>query len=149
MAERKNRHLLEITRTLLFHMNVPSKFWAYAILIACYLINRFPSSAINYTTPHTNLFPSQPLFSSPAHVFGCVCFVHVYDMPNKLSPRSVKCIFLGYSRTQNGYKCFEPIFGKSYVSADVTLFESTVYFSEKKDHHWTLTYFLHLHLFYL
>lgn len=52
MAERKNRHLLEIARTLLFHMNVPSKFWAYAILIACYSINRFHSSAINYTTPH-------------------------------------------------------------------------------------------------
>lgn len=132
MAERKNRHLLEIARTLLFHMNVPSKFWVDAILIAFYLINRPPSSIINYTTPYTNLFPSQPLFSSPTCVFGCVCFVHVYHTPDKLSPRFVRCIVLGYSRTQKGYKCFEPISGKSYVSADVTFFESTPYFFRKK-----------------
>lgn len=37
VEKHKNRHLLEIARTLLFHMNVPSKFWTDAILTACYL----------------------------------------------------------------------------------------------------------------
>ncbi|KAK0572489.1 hypothetical protein LWI29_032276 [Acer saccharum] len=48
-----------------------------------------------------------------------------------LSPRSVKCIFLGYSKTQKGYKCLNPIFGKTYVSADVKFVESTSYFSDQ------------------
>ena len=48
---------------------------------------------------------------------------------NKLSPRALKCVFIGYSRTQKGYKCFHPTSHKFYVSADVTFFESTPYFS--------------------
>jgi len=38
VAERKNRHLMETTRTLLIHGEVPEHFWGDAILTACYLI---------------------------------------------------------------------------------------------------------------
>lgn len=31
VAERKNRHLLEVTRALLFEMNVPKHFWSDAV----------------------------------------------------------------------------------------------------------------------
>ena len=61
-------------------------------------------------------------------VFGCVCFVHVHHLENKLSPHALKCVFVGYSRTQKGYKCFPPPH-KFYVSADVTFFESSPCFS--------------------
>jgi transposase InsO family protein len=39
VAERKNRHLLEITRALLFSANLPKEYWAVAIRTSCYLIN--------------------------------------------------------------------------------------------------------------
>ena len=39
LAKRKNRHLVETTRTLLLYYKVPHRFWADAILAACYLIN--------------------------------------------------------------------------------------------------------------
>ena len=42
VAERKNRHLIEIARTLLLHYHVPFRFLGDAILIACYLINLCP-----------------------------------------------------------------------------------------------------------
>lgn len=41
--ERKNRHLLEIARALLFQMQVPKHFLADAVSTACFLINRMPS----------------------------------------------------------------------------------------------------------
>lgn len=47
VAERKNRHLLETARALLFSMNIPKKFWADAVSTACFLINRIPSSILN------------------------------------------------------------------------------------------------------
>ena len=39
VAERKNRHLLETARTLLFHMHVPKHFWVDAVSTACFLID--------------------------------------------------------------------------------------------------------------
>lgn len=42
---------------------------------------------------------------------------------DKLDPRSIKCMFLGYSSTQRGYKCFNPATNK---------FEETIHFFDKK-----------------
>ena len=48
VVERKNRHLLETVRTLLFQMHVPKHFWADDVSIACFLINWMPSSILNW-----------------------------------------------------------------------------------------------------
>ena len=47
VAERKNRHLLETARALLFQMKVLKHFWADAISMTCFLINRMPSSVLS------------------------------------------------------------------------------------------------------
>ena len=47
VAERKHRHLLDVARTLLFHMQVPKHFWGDAVLTACHLINHMPSVVLN------------------------------------------------------------------------------------------------------
>lgn len=70
------------------------------------------------------------LYSSVSpHVFGCVAFDHVPSVgQDKLSPRSIKCIFLGYSRTQKGYRCYCPPARQYFVGANVTFSESTPFF---------------------
>ncbi|KAL0311158.1 UNVERIFIED_CONTAM: Retrovirus-related Pol polyprotein from transposon RE2 [Sesamum angustifolium] len=96
VAERKHRHLLDVARIIMMHMHVPKSYWGDAILTACYLINRMPSSVLNGDTPYSFLFPDTPLFEVTPRVFGCLCFVHLHSPTlDKLSPRSVKCIFLG------------------------------------------------------
>ena len=62
VAERKNRHLLEVARALLFQMTVPKPFWADAISTACFLINRMPSVVLNGDIPYSILFPSKSVF---------------------------------------------------------------------------------------
>ena len=62
VAERKNRHLVETTRTLLLHHKVPQRCWGDAILATCYLINRMPSSVLHDQIPYSILIPTQPLF---------------------------------------------------------------------------------------
>ena len=47
IAEKKNIHLLKTARALLFQMNVSKHFWADAISIACFFINRMPSYVLN------------------------------------------------------------------------------------------------------
>ena len=48
VAERKNRYILEVTRSLLIDGNVPSHLWGEAMSFAVYLINRTPSNVLNF-----------------------------------------------------------------------------------------------------
>ena len=129
MVEHKNRHLVETTCTLLLHHKVPQRFLRDVILAVCYLINRMPSSVLHDKTPHSILFPNQPLFCLPPRVFGCVCFVHILTPgQNKLSAKATKCVFFGYSRLQRDYCCYSPDIHRSFVSTNVTFFENSSMF---------------------
>ena len=121
VAKRKNRHLIETTRTLLLHYHVPFRFWGDAVLTTCYLINRMPSSVLHEQIPHSLLFPDQPLYFLSPRVFGCTCFVHILTLgQQKLSAKATKGIYLGYSRLQKGYRCYSPQTHRYFLSADVT-----------------------------
>ena len=133
VAERKNRHLIETARTLLLHYHVPFSFWGDAVLTACYLINRMPSSVLHDQIPHSLLFPDQLLYFLPPRVFGCTCFVHIRTPgQDKLSAKATKCIFLGYSRLQKGYRCYSPQTHRYFLSADVTFFEDSPFSSSSE-----------------
>jgi hypothetical protein len=93
VSERKNRHLLEMTRTLLFQNNVPKFFWSEAILTAVYLINRLPSTNLLLKSPYEILY-GRKINLEHLKVFGCVCFVHKNRL-DKLDFTSIKTIFWG------------------------------------------------------
>ncbi|RVW30563.1 Retrovirus-related Pol polyprotein from transposon TNT 1-94 [Vitis vinifera] len=134
VAERKNRHLLEVARCLMFSSNVPNYFWGEAILTATYLINRMPSRVLTFQSPRQlflKQFPHTHAASSdlPLKVFGCTAFVHVYPQNrSKFAPRANKCIFLGYSPTQKGYKCYSPTNKRFYTTMDVSFFEHVFFY---------------------
>ena len=131
IAERKNKHLLEVTRALMFSMNIPKYLWGEAILTATYLINRLPSRVLNYETPlneFQNCFPNNRLYSTlPLKVFGCVVYVHSKNQ-SKLDPRAEKYVFIGYASSKKGYKCYNPATRKIIISMDVTFLENHKYF---------------------
>ena len=76
VAERKNRHLLDVVRTLLLESSVPSMFWVEALKTATHLINRLPSQVLHMESPYFRLFAKQPSYDH-LRIFGCVCFVHL------------------------------------------------------------------------
>ena len=89
-----------------------------------------PSSVLHDQIPHSILLPTQPLFYLPPRVFGCVCFVHILTPGQDiLSTKATKCVFLGYSRLQRGYRCYFPDTNRCFISADVTFFEDSSFFS--------------------
>ena len=66
-----------------------------------------------------------------------VVLVFFHDLSpglDKLSARSFKCVFLGYSRLRKGYKCYSPTTRRYYMSVDVTFFEDIPFFSPSVDH---------------
>ena len=48
VAKRKDRQLLEVTRSPLIRGHIPSHLWGDALNLAIYLINRTPSSILNF-----------------------------------------------------------------------------------------------------
>ncbi|KAM1480310.1 hypothetical protein ACFX2I_027471 [Malus domestica] len=133
VAERKNRDLLENTRSLMLQMNVPKKFWSHGVLTAAYVINRLPSKVLKFKSPLENL-KGRKIHLSHIRVFGCVCFVHIQNLHrDKLDPRAVKCLFLGYSSVQKGYKCYDTKRRKLIVSRDVSFDEKVPFVANTRD----------------
>ncbi|KAL8109725.1 hypothetical protein AgCh_025722 [Apium graveolens] len=54
---------------------------------------------------------------------------------SKLSTKSALCVFLGYGVTQKGYRCFDPVSGKLYVSRHVYFLEHIPFFSVPASSH--------------
>ena len=105
---------------------MPKHFWVDVVSTACFFINRMSSSVLDWTTPFQTLFPHKSLFPIEPQVFRCTCFVReVHLHVSKLDPKSLKCIFLGYSRVQKGYRCYCPSLCRYMVSTDVTFLENT------------------------
>ncbi|CAL9026883.1 unnamed protein product, partial [Prunus brigantina] len=142
VSERKNRQLLEVARSLMLDMSVPHHLWGHAVLSAAYLINRTPSRVLDFKTPH-DVFGDHvsPVSVSklPPKVFGCVAYVHVYShQRSKLDPCALRCVFIGYSSTQKGYKCYHPPTQKSLglendVFEDAALGKETTCRTEASD----------------
>jgi hypothetical protein len=88
-------------------------------LTAAQLINRMPSRVLEWKSL-CELFKRDNGGILTLNVFGCVCFVKD-NRPSvgKLDPRTVKCVFVGYSATQKGYVCWSPVEKRLFVSMDV------------------------------
>lgn len=88
-----------------------------------------PSVVLDGGIPISTFFPTKPLVPIDPKIFGSTCFVrdtrpHII----KLDPKSLKCVFLGYSRLQKGYKCFDPTLNRYIISRDVTFHENLPFF---------------------
>lgn len=102
-------------------------------MTVAFLINRMLTRVIDYQTPLRTLsrFHSIPSASNLyLKFFGCVFYVYVHaPHMDKLEPRALKYVFLGYSNSRKGYKCFHPPSKKYCVFMDVQFSERVSYFS--------------------
>lgn len=88
-----NRTILNKVRCFLKNSNLPKKFWGEAVSTACYLINKSPSSTIEFRTPE-QLWSGKIPSLHHLRPFGCIAYVHKKE--GKLDPRAKKAVFLGY-----------------------------------------------------
>ena len=123
-VERKHQHILNVGRVLMFHANLPLRFWGECILGAVYLINRTSSGLLNNKTPYEMLCGKAPTYDE-MRVFGCLCFAHnLRAKGNKFAHQGRKCIFLGYPHGKKGWKLFDLETEEFFVSRDVTFYEN-------------------------
>ena len=106
-AERRHKHIVDTGLTLLHEANISNKYRSYAFQTTVFLINRLPTSILNFSSPYEKLFSRKPNYNK-LRVFGCLCFpwLKPYNA-HKLEPKSSPCVFLGYSLTQSAYLCMD------------------------------------------
>jgi len=91
---------------MLNEKNLPNYFWAEAVATIVYIVNRTPTTVVHGMTPEEKFTGKKPDVSH-FRVFRCIIYVHVLDEKrSKLDPKAKKCIFIGYSLEQKGYRCF-------------------------------------------
>ena len=123
IAERKNRSILNMTRSMLKAKEVPKRFWAEAASTAVYILNRCPTKKLVEKTPYEAWTGSKPKVSH-LRVFGSICFRHVPEqLRKKLDDRSQAMVFIGYHST-GAYKLYSPNDDKLMISRDVLVDES-------------------------
>ena len=78
---------------MLIEAGLEQKFWAKAASTSVCLINRSPSSAINFKLPE-EMWSGTKTDLNHLRKFGCTAYVHVTQA--KTSPRAMKGVFMGY-----------------------------------------------------
>jgi len=104
LVERMNRTLLERVRCMLLGAGLPKSFWGEALTITAYLINRCPSTGIDFKTP-MEVWSGKPADYSSLKVFGALAYAHIKQ--DKLEPRALICVFIGFPEGVKGYKLWK------------------------------------------
>ena len=127
VAERKNRTILNMARSMLKSKRLPKEFWAEAVACAVYLSNRSPTKSVLGKTPQEAWNGRKPGISH-LRVFGSIAHVHVPDeRRSKLDDKSEKFIFIGYDNYSKGYKMYNPNNGRTIISRDVVFDEESTW----------------------
>ncbi|GJV39127.1 putative ribonuclease H-like domain-containing protein [Tanacetum coccineum] len=105
VAERKNRTLIEVARTMLADSKLPTTFWAEAVNTACYVQNRVLVTKPHNKTPY-ELFLGRKLALSFMKPFGCpVTILNTIDHLGKFDGKVDKGFFIGTKSSPNaGFK---------------------------------------------
>ncbi|XP_021804776.1 uncharacterized protein LOC110749062 [Prunus avium] len=138
VAERKNGQILAAALALLLGASVPNQFWMDDVTYAVYLFNRLPSRVLDFQTPMqvlTHHISAFFMLTLSPKVFGCVTYVLLHqNQRSKLDPCALRCVFLGFSPHQKGYRCYHPATRCLYVSMDVTFIKDEMFFSDTPKH---------------
>ena len=113
MSERRNHTLLDMVRSMMSLTDIPLLFQGYALETTAFTLNRAPSKSVE-TTPCELWFGKKPMLSF-LKVWGCDAYVKKLQ-PDKLEPRSKKCVLIGYPKETIGYTFYHRSEGKIFVA---------------------------------
>nr|GEU61287.1 retrotransposon protein, putative, Ty1-copia subclass [Tanacetum cinerariifolium] len=102
VSEKKNRTLLDMVRSMMSQTTLPKSFWDYALETAARILNMVPTKK------------------------GCEALVKrdTLTKPEKLDPRSFRCIFVGYPKETIGYSFYIPSKNKVFAAWNAEFFKN-------------------------
>ncbi|GJY56964.1 putative ribonuclease H-like domain-containing protein [Tanacetum coccineum] len=106
VAERKNRTLIEVARTMLADSFLPNTFWAEAVSTSCYVLNRVLVTKPHNKT-HYELVTGKIPIISYTRPFGChVTILNNIDHLGKFDGKSDEGFLVGYSLQSKAFRVY-------------------------------------------
>ncbi|GJS36781.1 zinc finger, CCHC-type containing protein [Tanacetum coccineum] len=105
VSERRNIILLDMVRSMMGQTTLPKSFWDYALETVARILNMVPTKKVEKTP---------------------------YE-PDKLEPRSIKCIFIGYPKETMGYSFYYPPENKVLIAQNAEFLENSLIYQEASE----------------
>nr|GEW86751.1 hypothetical protein [Tanacetum cinerariifolium] len=106
VAERRNRTLIKVARTMLADAKLPVTFWAEAVNTACYVRNRVLVNKSQNKTPY-ELFNSRIPATGFLRPFRChVMILNTLDHLGKFDAKGDEGYFVRYSLSSKAFRVF-------------------------------------------
>ncbi|CAI7791449.1 unnamed protein product [Closterium sp. NIES-54] len=126
IAQRRIGMVMDVARTSMIHVAAPHFLWPFAVQYAAHQLNLQPRVSLPETSP-TLLWTGKVGDASAFRVWGSRAFVRDLSA-DKLSPRAVPCVFLGFPPDAPGWQFYHPTSRRVLSSQDVTFDESVPYY---------------------
>ena len=120
VAERRNRTMLDMMRSMLSNASLSKSFWGYALQTSVYLINRIPSKSIPKTP--FELWTGHKPSLRHIRIWGCKAHVKKAKV-DKLESRTELCLFVGYPKETKGGYFYSLKDNKVFVSTNARFLE--------------------------
>lgn len=122
VAERANRSLVEMARSMLVHSEIDESFWTEAVRTAAYLRNRCATRTLIEKTPYEVWTNKKPTVSH-LKIFGSRAIALNKKQNKKFRAKCEEHILIGYSSTYKAYRLYNPETRKIIESRDVIFLE--------------------------
>ncbi|CAI7772205.1 unnamed protein product [Closterium sp. NIES-53] len=106
IAERRIGMVMDVARTSMIHAAAHHFLWPFAVQYAAHQLNLQPRVSLPETSP-TLLWTGKVGDASAFRVWGSRAFVRDLSA-DKLSPRAVPCVFLGFPPDAPGWQFYHP-----------------------------------------
>ncbi|CAI7905932.1 unnamed protein product [Closterium sp. NIES-54] len=126
IAERRIGMVMDVARTSMIHAAAPHFLWPFAVQYAAHQLNLQPRVSVPETSP-TLRWTGKVGDASAFRVWGSRAFVRDLSA-DKLSPRAVPCVFLGFPPDVPGWQFYHPTSRRVLSSQDVTFDESVPFY---------------------
>jgi hypothetical protein len=124
VAQRKNRTLIEMARTMLDEYKTSDQFWAKAVNTTCHATNCLYLHKLLKKTPYELLTGNQPNVSY-FRVFGSKCYVlQKRSKSSKFAPKVYEDFLLGYDSNSRPCRVFNKGTGGVETTCDA-MFDET------------------------
>ena len=121
-AERKNRYLVEMARSMLIDSDLPKKYWGESVVTANHMQNRLPVTG-NEVTPYETWNKRKPNLKYVKQ-FGCIAYAAIpSERRQKLDDKAKQLVFVGYEEGTKGYRLLDTNTDKIVISKDVIFIE--------------------------